>query len=114
MLDESARWDRELGDDEQQALAFSRVLIHNPRWLLIDEVLESVDEDTSRRIAAVLTGDLPRTGIINIGRPQLDPKLFPRVLHLVKDPHTRTLPRSHAAEILATPARPPQTSLVGA
>ena len=38
MLDQSRRWDRILGDGEQQSLAFARAVIHAPPWLLIDQV----------------------------------------------------------------------------
>src|SRR5262249_35906270 len=34
MLALSGRWERELSDDEQQSLAFARLLIHAPRWVL--------------------------------------------------------------------------------
>ena len=40
---------------------------------------------------------LPRTGVINIGRPQLDPELFPRVVAPGQRSATRNFPRSDAA-----------------
>ena len=36
-LDQIARWDKELTDDEQQRLVLTRVLLHRPRWVVIDE-----------------------------------------------------------------------------
>src|SRR6266478_5521514 len=36
LLDSTRRWDRELNEDEQAALALARVLVHNPPWVLID------------------------------------------------------------------------------
>jgi vitamin B12/bleomycin/antimicrobial peptide transport system ATP-binding/permease protein len=86
LLDVSRRWDHELSDDEQQTLAFARVVLHAPPWVLIDEVLDSLDEDARRCILDLFTKDLPHTGVIHIGRADAHDHLFSRVLHLVKDP----------------------------
>lgn len=91
-LDQQKRWDKKLDDDEQQALAFARVRMHQPKWLLIDEVLDSVDDETHERIVAMLARDLKDTGIIHIGKAEAHDHVFKRVLHLVKDPETRCLP----------------------
>jgi vitamin B12/bleomycin/antimicrobial peptide transport system ATP-binding/permease protein len=40
-LDRIARWDRELTDDEQQCLVFTRLLLRKPRWVVIDEALHA-------------------------------------------------------------------------
>jgi putative ATP-binding cassette transporter len=46
MLDQSRRWDRILSEGEKQSLAFARAVIHAPSWLLIEEVLDTLDDDT--------------------------------------------------------------------
>ena len=89
MLDQSRRWDRILSDGEQQSLAFARAVIHAPPWLLIDQVLDSLDDDTRRRVSEVIVKDLAGSGVIHIGRTPLHGDLFGRVLHLVKDPEAR-------------------------
>jgi len=98
LLDTSKRWDRELNEDEQQRLTFATLLMHAPHWVLIDEVLDSLDEDSLRRVTEVLTKDLEHTGIIYIGRPEQQDGLFLRVVHLIKDPGTRRLPRNAVAK----------------
>jgi vitamin B12/bleomycin/antimicrobial peptide transport system ATP-binding/permease protein len=92
LLDVSRRWDHELSDDEQQTLAFARVVLHAPPWVLIDEVLDSLDEQARRCILDLFTTDLPHTGVIHIGRADAHDHLFSRVLHLIKDPTLRRLP----------------------
>jgi putative ATP-binding cassette transporter len=94
ILDESRRWDRELSEDEQQTVAFARVVLHSPPWVLIDEVLDSLDEDARRSVLDIFANDLQRTGIIHIGRAEAHDHLFTRILHLVKDPTLRRLQRS--------------------
>jgi len=93
MLALSRRWDRELSDDEQQSLAFARVVLHKPPWLIIDEVLDSIDEETRERVLNIFTTDLKHTGIVHIGRGRVRDPIFKRVLHLIKDPTIRRLAR---------------------
>jgi putative ATP-binding cassette transporter len=87
-LDETRRWDRELSADEQLALAFARVLLLAPRWLLIDGTLAALDGDTHERVFNVFSEELKSTSIINIvsGSGQTREPLFTRVVHLVKAP----------------------------
>jgi vitamin B12/bleomycin/antimicrobial peptide transport system ATP-binding/permease protein len=99
MLALSQRWDRELSDDEQESLAFARLLIHAPRWVLIDEVLESLEEDTRLRALDIFSRDLKEAAVMYIGRSAASPPLFTRVLHLIKDPTTRRLLRHEAPEM---------------
>jgi putative ATP-binding cassette transporter len=91
LLDVSRRWDHELSEDEQQTLAFARVALHAPPWVLIDEVLDSLDEDARQDILDLFVKDLSHTAVIHIGRADAHDHLFSRVLHLVKDPTLRRL-----------------------
>jgi putative ATP-binding cassette transporter len=91
LLDAPQRWDRELSEDEQQILAFARVVLHAPAWVLIDEVLDSLDADVREGILDIFAKDLEHTGVIHIGRANENDHLFSRVLHLVKDPTLRRL-----------------------
>jgi len=99
-LDVSKRWDHELSEDEQQRLSFATLLLHAPRWVLIDEVLDSLDEESLQRVKAVLTQDLAHTGIVYIGRAEARNGMFSRVVHLVKDPGIRRL-RPNAVAVAA-------------
>lgn len=91
-LDRAERWERELNEDEQQALAFARVALHRPPWLLIDEVLDALEEADLKRVTDLFEKTLSRTAVIHIGRAAADDGLFKRVLHLVKDPDRNRLP----------------------
>jgi vitamin B12/bleomycin/antimicrobial peptide transport system ATP-binding/permease protein len=88
-LDQVARWDRELSEDEQQYLVFARLLLHQPRWAVIDEALDALDEDARRRFLNLFKDKLKDAAIINIGRDDTEDHFFTRVLHLVKDPLQR-------------------------
>jgi vitamin B12/bleomycin/antimicrobial peptide transport system ATP-binding/permease protein len=91
LLDVSRRWDHELSEDEQQTVAFARVVLHAPPWILIDEVLDALDGDAREAVLGIFAEDLEHTGVIHIGRAEAHDHLFSRVLHLVKDPALRRL-----------------------
>lgn len=94
LLDAEARWDRELSDDDERLLAFARILLHKPRWIVMDEVLEAMEPPALRRALAILEDDLPDATVISIGRPLPDKSLFNRRLQLIKE--LKTPPRQTA------------------
>ena len=65
--------------------------MHAPDWLIIDEALGTLDEDTFRRVSEVLVKDLAHTGIIYIGHPGTNGGLFGAVLHVSRDNAARPL-----------------------
>lgn len=90
-LDETRRWDRELSQDEQLGLAFARIVLQAPPWVLIDDTFGSLEDEALERVIDVFTHELQSTSIIHIGRAgQARDVLFSRVLHLAKAPVTPT------------------------
>jgi putative ATP-binding cassette transporter len=83
-LDETHRWDWELSQDEQLCLAFARIVIQAPPWVLIDGTLGALDDDVLELVIDVFTHELQHTGVIHIGGPGEAHALFSTVLHLVK------------------------------
>ncbi len=89
-LDSTERWDRELNEDELHALGLARVLTHRAPWVLIDEILDSLDDVWLDRAIDVFTKDLAQSAIIYIGRTDAH-HVFSRVLHLIMDPTAKKL-----------------------
>lgn len=84
-LDVTLRWDRELSQDEQISLAFARIVLQKPAWVLVDDTFGSLDDETLERVTDVFANELQHAGLINIGRAaQARDPFFSRVLHLVK------------------------------
>jgi putative ATP-binding cassette transporter len=96
MLNETRRWDRELSHDEQLSLAFARLLLQKPPWVLMDGTLGSLDNDVQEAVIDVFANELQHTGILHIGGPGDARPLFSTVLHLVKLPND---PSSAASEM---------------
>ncbi|MBV9912992.1 MAG: ABC transporter ATP-binding protein/permease [Sinobacteraceae bacterium] len=101
LLDTTRRWDRELSQDEQIGLAFARIALQAPNWLLIDDALGSLDDEAHGRIMDVFAHELAHTCVIHIGRAtQARDPLFTRILHLVQAPVQE--PASSGAQPLLT------------
>jgi putative ATP-binding cassette transporter len=98
-LEMHKRWDKKLSEDEQHALAFARVRLQKPDWLLIDEALDSVEPATHQRVVEMLSKELKHMGIVHIGKSEAHDHIFKRVLHLMKDPATHTLERKPMPDI---------------
>ncbi len=85
LLDEVRRWDQEITEDEEQSLAFARVMLHKPSWAIIDEVFDALESQTVDRVIDMFNNDLASTGVLYIGRTDAH-HFFARVLHLINDP----------------------------
>jgi putative ATP-binding cassette transporter len=86
LLDQTSRWDRELSQDEQLCLAFARILLQAPPWVLMDGTFGALDDDILQLVTDVFTNELKHTGIIHIGGAAQAQPLFSQVLHLIKAP----------------------------
>jgi vitamin B12/bleomycin/antimicrobial peptide transport system ATP-binding/permease protein len=84
-LDRNIRWDKDLGDEEQQAIAFARLALQKPAWIVIDEALEGLDEETREKAYTLMQNDLAKSAILHIGRVGANEELFPRTVHLIND-----------------------------
>ena len=113
LLDSTLRWDHELNEDEQHALSLARVITHQAPWVIIDEVLDSLDDRQLDRVVDIFTKDLAQSGVIHIGRTDAH-HMFSRVLHLIMDPTAKKLktlgqipaPASTPARVAAASAKP--------
>ena len=85
LLARAERWDRELSHDEQLSLAFARIALQAPPWVIIDDAFGALHDEAFRRVIRLFSDDLAHAGVIHIGRAVegRDP-LFPRTLHLVR------------------------------
>ncbi|HTX24461.1 MAG TPA: ABC transporter ATP-binding protein/permease [Steroidobacteraceae bacterium] len=84
MLEETRRWDRELSADEQLSLAFARIVLQRPPWVLIDNTFGTLEGETLERVIDVFANELEHTSVIHIGSAQARDPLCTRVVHLVK------------------------------
>ena len=95
-LDRTERWDRQLPLDEQQRLAFARLLLHAPRWVVADDALSALGESHRRRVLSLLEHEQLGTTVIRIGRDSIIMDGFwNQTLHIIEcpgGPHLRANP----------------------
>jgi putative ATP-binding cassette transporter len=85
-LDRTERWDRQLPLDEQQRLAFARLLLHAPRWVIADDALSALDETHRRRVLSFCDDDLLGVTLIRLGRESVLNGFWDRTLHTIEHP----------------------------
>lgn len=90
-LDRVARWDRMLTDDERQSLAFARLILQKPKWIIIDGVLDELDTEAYDLIRNIMNGDLKDAAVMHLGKPHLHDGLFSRQISLEDDPDGKPL-----------------------
>lgn len=91
-LDRVARWDKELSLDEQQRIAFVRVLLHAPKWVIEDEAMSALDTDIRHVVQSIFEKELVGTAVISIGRDEFRNHFFQRLYHLRATPPGLSLP----------------------
>ena len=90
-LDREERWDQSLSLEEQQRLAFARLLLHRPRWVMLDDALGALDEDQRRSMLAIFEHELVDTAVVSIGRSPARNGFYDRTLHFRRVEESATL-----------------------
>lgn len=91
-LDRDARWDRLLSLDEQQRLAFARLLLHMPKWAVLDDALSALDPPHRRHLMDLFEGPLAGTAILSTSRTPERDQFYGRTFHLRRAPEGPHLP----------------------
>jgi putative ATP-binding cassette transporter len=90
LLDTTDRWDRRLNENEKQSLAFARVCLQRPQWLVVNGAFDALDPASRARIEGLFAGPLSEVGLVDIGQDCAQDGFFTRRLHLVTDPNGPT------------------------
>jgi putative ATP-binding cassette transporter len=104
-LDRDARLEQELTREEQDKLAFARLLLHKPRWILLDEAIDHLEEDARGLVLDIFGQELADAAIVNIGRADTQRGFFTRVLHLIEDPKGERLAPFAGIPVAVQPAK---------
>src|SRR5215471_16407776 len=105
-LDAQQRWDRELREDEQMALALARVVLRAPPWVVFDDTFSAMEDETLERVIEMFMHEFTETTVIHVGRStQMHLPLFARVLHLRRIPIERAIQEQWVTERILRKAR---------
>jgi putative ATP-binding cassette transporter len=92
-LDRSDRWDRQLPLEEQQRLAFARLLLHAPRWIVLDDAMSALGDLHRRLVLSFKDRELAEATLIRVGRESVLDGFWDRTLRIVG---RATGPRLHS------------------
>jgi putative ATP-binding cassette transporter len=85
-LDAVDRWDKKLSLGQQQRIAFARLLLQRPKWVLMDEATSALDDDSQASMLSLFDAELAATTVISIAhRPGVE-AFHDRTLHLGSTP----------------------------
>lgn len=103
-LDRVAHWNEELTSDELRLVAFARLRLHKPDWVIVDEAFETLDASAHQRVKDMFEGELAETGVIYFGPHRHNGGLFDRTVHLAKDKRGPVLKPVRIKDVAKAPA----------
>ena len=86
------RWDRVLAADEQQSLAFARLSLHRPDWVVMDDALNVLGAAARRRVFALLARCGP--SVISLTRSPEVADFFHRSMTLARRARATAPPKA--------------------
>jgi ABC-type uncharacterized transport system fused permease/ATPase subunit len=67
------------------------MLLHGPRWVLLDDGLGALDEDHRQFLLSIFEDELAATAVVSIGRSPAGRGFYDRTLHLRRLGESATL-----------------------
>jgi putative ATP-binding cassette transporter len=72
-IEEEAPWDQTLSGGEKQRLAFSRLFLHRPDIIVLDESTSALDPASQDKLMGLISSELTDATMISVGhRPELE------------------------------------------
>jgi putative ATP-binding cassette transporter len=105
LLEREERWDKDLSLDEQQRLAFARLLLHAPRWVLLEDATGALEEDHRRLVMSIFEHELADAAVISVSR-SAEKSFYTRVLDFRRWPDGVVPVRLHSRPRPARAANP--------
>jgi vitamin B12/bleomycin/antimicrobial peptide transport system ATP-binding/permease protein len=67
-LDQIEDWDKFLEREQQQRLGLVRLLLHKPKWILMQDAFASLDPETELSLLKLIKKKLPNSALISISK----------------------------------------------
>ena len=106
-------WDQTLSGGERQRLAFARLLLTQPKWVVMDEATSALDEESQASLMGLFQAELKSAALISIGhRAGLD-QFHDRTLSLIKGEDGARLMQGRYARRAGVMTAPSPLALAG-
>jgi putative ATP-binding cassette transporter len=100
-LDRPDRWDEELSVPEMERVAYARVLLARPKWLICDEGLDPLGEDNRALMLEILNNDLSETAVLDIANRSVPEGFYDRCVRLIAQPTETAAARAAGQQLMA-------------
>jgi vitamin B12/bleomycin/antimicrobial peptide transport system ATP-binding/permease protein len=104
LLEREERWDKDLSLEEQQRLAFARLLLHEPRWVLLEDAMGALEDDHRRLMISIFEHELADAAVISISGRSAKKGFYTRTLEFRQWPEGAAPVRLHPRPRPAPPA----------
>lgn len=81
-LDEIGDWERNLEREQQQRLGLVRLLLHKPKWILMQEAFAALEPEAELELVRLIHKLLPNSAILTISKQPAIQKLHSRRINL--------------------------------
>ncbi len=81
-LDVTADWEKNLEREAQQRLGLARLLLHKPKWIMMQEAFASLDPEAELEMMHIIRAKLPQAALLTISKQPAVKKLHSRVITL--------------------------------
>ena len=75
-------WDRIFSREIQQRLGLARVLLYRPKWLFIQEALDSLTPEDEAKMLNLLISELPGVTVVNITNQPVAEAVYKKTLYI--------------------------------
>lgn len=79
-LDETGDWEKNLEREQQQRLGLVRLLLHKPKWILMQDAFASLDPKAQLAMVNLIHERLPASAVLTITNQPAIQALYPRVI----------------------------------
>lgn len=84
-LDNLAQWEKELTAPELQSLAFARLLLHKPRWVVVDTAIDTLPNEVRSAVFGIFKKELASSSLLAISGSEETYGFYNRLLKLTME-----------------------------
>jgi putative ATP-binding cassette transporter len=84
-----------------ERVAYARVLLARPKWLICDEGLDPLGEDNRALMLEILSSDLSETAVLEIANRSVPEGFYDRCVRLIAQPTETAAARAAGQERMA-------------